>query len=279
LAMVLRALRSKYLFPREYRKEGSFFSLLEAVLVGFTANSFLPLRAGEIIRPIYLQKRIGLPFASGLASIFTERIFDLLSLLTIASVLLSRIPEPPQFLLTTSAALRVISLIGLAGVVLCAYFGKFTMKLADRIVALILPKKIGDFLLKLLAQVIETLGAVKSFRELFLILVYSFSIWAVTGFYFQLSGAMLGVDLTFFSGLLIAVTVAFAVAAPSSPGFIGTFQFGCALTLTNILHLSQEFSLAYGLLVHATQTVTLVLITILVLSFSGQGIKGILGKN
>lgn len=275
LGMVLRAYRSRYLFPKEYREQGNFLTLLETVLVGFTANSFLPMRAGEIVRPYYLQKKIGLPFASGLASIFTERIFDLLALLTIAPLLLSRIPEPPQFLVTTSAALRLISSIGLAGVILCAYWGEFTMKLAQRVVPLILPKKIADFLLTMLTQVIQTLGAAKSFKDLIFILVYSFGIWAVTGCYYQLCGWMLGVDLSLFSGLLIAVTVAFAVAAPSSPGFIGTFQFGCALTLTNILNLSPEFSLAYGLLVHAIQTSSLVLLTILVLFFSGQGVKAL----
>lgn len=269
-SMSLRALRSRYLFPKNYREQSDFGALLEAVLVGFTANSFLPMRAGEIVRPFFLQKRVGLPFASGLASIFTERIFDLLTLLIIASLLLSQISDPPQFLVTTSAALRVISSLGLTGVILCAYCGEFTMKFAQRIVPIILPKKIGDLLLKLLTQVIETLGAAKSFKDLFFILLYSFGIWIATGYYFQLSASMLGVELSLFSGLLVAVTVAFAVAAPSSPGFIGTFQFGCALTLTNILHLTPEFSLAYGLVVHAIQTATLLLVTVLVFSFSGQ---------
>ena len=63
------------------------------------------------------------------------------------------------------------------------------------------------------------------------------------------------------------------------PALLQTFQFGCALTLTNILHLSKEFSLAYGLAVHALQTATLVLITIGVLAFSGQGLKGIVEKS
>jgi uncharacterized membrane protein YbhN (UPF0104 family) len=91
-----------------------------------------------------------------------------------------------------------------------------------------------------------------------------------------MAAKMLGVDLSLFAGLLISVTIAFAVAAPSSPGFIGTFQFGCALTLTNILNLSQEFSLAYGLVVHAIQTATLLLVTAAVLAFSGQGLKSVL---
>jgi uncharacterized protein (TIRG00374 family) len=276
LVMVFRALRAKYLLPIENRKNATFMALLQSVLVGFSANSLLPMRAGEILRPLYLQRQIGLPFTAGLASLFTERIFDLLALLSVAALLFSRIQNPPLFLVTTSAALGAISCVGVFGLILCAFFGKFTLNLAKKIFSYLLPEKISSVLLKLLSQVIDTLGAAKSIKDISFIVIYSLGIWVVTGLYYQMAAKMLGVDLSLFAGLLISVTIAFAVAAPSSPGFIGTFQFGCALTLTNILNLSQEFSLAYGLVVHAIQTATLLLVTAAVLAFSGQGLKSVL---
>jgi uncharacterized protein (TIRG00374 family) len=172
LVMVFRALRAKYLLPIENRKNATFMALLQSVLVGFSANSLLPMRAGEILRPLYLQRQIGLPFTAGLASLFTERIFDLLALLSVAALLFSRIQNPPLFLVTTSAALGAISCVGVFGLILCAFFGKFTLNLAKKIFSYLLPEKISSVLLKLLSQVIDTLGAAKSIKDISFIVIY-----------------------------------------------------------------------------------------------------------
>jgi len=275
LSIVARALRSNYLLPDEYRNDLTFRKLLEGVLVGFSATAILPMRAGEILRPMYMQKRAGIPFAAGLASMFTERIFDLVTLLTIAPILLSRVPSAPPFLVQTSNALTLISVVGIVGLLLCAFFGVFTLNLAQKVVTPILPKKFSGILLKMLAQVVQTLGAVRSVKRLAIILIYSFGIWVISGFYYQLSTVMMGEQISIFAGMLLVVTIAFAVAAPSSPGFIGTFQFGCALTLTKILGFPSEFSLAYGLAIHATQIATLLISTAIVLGMSGQNIGAV----
>ena len=273
VTIILRALRAQLLFPAEQQQKLTLRSVIESVLIGFSATSILPMRAGEIIRPLYLQRKTGVPLVSGIASMFTERIFDLVSLLTLATVLFSRIPSAPPFLVTTSKWLALISLCGLSGIIVCAFFGSFAERLARRILTPLLPEKFSVVIFGLLSQLIGTLGAVKGVKNLLLILAYSFGIWLISGVYYQISTMMLGVEISFLSGLLLTVTIAFAVAAPSSPGFIGTYQFGCALTLTSMLGHSNEFSLAYGLAVHAVQTATLLLVTVLVVGLSGMKLK------
>ena len=43
---------------------------------------------------------------------------------------------------------------------------------------------------------------------------------------------------------------ALAVAAPSAPGFIGTFQFGCVFALCEIFSYGKEFAVAFSLVAH-----------------------------
>jgi hypothetical protein len=58
--------------------------------------------------------------------------------------------------------------------------------------------------------------------------------------------------------MLLNLMIALAVAAPSAPGFIGTFQAGCLVALTVISGYSREFAMAYSVVTHVLQ-MTLVL--------------------
>jgi glycosyltransferase 2 family protein len=50
------------------------------MMVGFMGN-FLPARAGEVLRPYLLTKKIDISFSAAFASIVVERIFDLIMML------------------------------------------------------------------------------------------------------------------------------------------------------------------------------------------------------
>ena len=56
-----------------------FFPAFRATAVGFAANTVLPARAGEVLRPALLARERGLPFAALLASIVFERVLDALA--------------------------------------------------------------------------------------------------------------------------------------------------------------------------------------------------------
>src|SRR5450432_3737036 len=56
-----------------------FFPAFRATAIGFAANTVLPARAGEIIRPAVLARERDLPFPALFASIVFERILDAMS--------------------------------------------------------------------------------------------------------------------------------------------------------------------------------------------------------
>ena len=74
-AYVLRALRWK-IFLRPVRRNVTTWSLISPTVVGFTGLAILG-RAGELIRPYLIARRLNLSFASQLAVWAVERIFDI----------------------------------------------------------------------------------------------------------------------------------------------------------------------------------------------------------
>jgi len=74
-AYVLRAYRWK-VFLRPVRKDTSTLSLISPTAVGFTGLALLG-RAGELIRPYLISRRLNVNFSSQLAVWMVERIFDI----------------------------------------------------------------------------------------------------------------------------------------------------------------------------------------------------------
>ena len=66
-----------------------FFPAFRATAIGFAANTVLPARAGEILRPAILAREQGLPFPALLASIVFERVLDAMSQLFFLGIALA----------------------------------------------------------------------------------------------------------------------------------------------------------------------------------------------
>src|SRR6266446_3951007 len=56
-------------------------TLVAAVNIGFMANMVLPLRIGEVVRPVLVSRREGVPLSGVLATCVLERVFDLFTVL------------------------------------------------------------------------------------------------------------------------------------------------------------------------------------------------------
>jgi glycosyltransferase 2 family protein len=73
-------------------KRVSVLNLFSATMIGFMANSVLPARIGEIIRPVMVAKKEKVKVTASFATVVMERIFDLLSIIVFASLLFFFLP-------------------------------------------------------------------------------------------------------------------------------------------------------------------------------------------
>ncbi len=74
-------------------KKVSILNLFSATMIGFMANSVLPARVGEIIRPIVIARRENIKVTTSFATVVMERIFDVLSIIVFASLLFFFLPS------------------------------------------------------------------------------------------------------------------------------------------------------------------------------------------
>ena len=274
LSFWIRALRWRHLLPSEL--ELSRDKLFRATLVGFFASFVLPLRAGEFVRPWAASRWQPVSFSRAFASVVTERVFDVLALLFFLGICLTKIENVPDFV-TIGAKLLGLIAFAILFVMLGAYFqGERLWRFADWVFAILLKArapKAYDQLSGMLKEFLEGLKAISNGRELFFVLFWSFVLWAEMALFYQVGIWLFGEWPSIWVGVLVNVMVALAVAAPSAPGFIGTFQLGCVAALSIVFGYSKEFAVAYSIICHSIQVLLTVVGGLVVLKLEGVGFQ------
>lgn len=111
--------------------------------IGFMAINTMPLRLGELVRPTLFQDKLDIPFGTSMAAIVTERLLDMLMLLTLLLVLGYGVDLPEGSLVVGEmdllqvgqraiAVMATILAMGLAGVLL---LGSWATTLAGKLLA------------------------------------------------------------------------------------------------------------------------------------------------
>jgi glycosyltransferase 2 family protein len=252
--LLIRALRWKYLLPSNLHP--SLSNLLQAAIVGFFSSAVLPLRAGEFVRPWFLSRLEPVSFSVGFASIVVERVFDVLALMLLLALCLSQISDTPPLVVAGAQALTILALCILVVMLVSYFYSSAISRFADKLIALVLRDKrpqLKEAIQRMLAEFLSGLSAISSFRELLLVVFWSLVLWLEASFFYQVALWVFGYYPSWWVGVTLNVMIALAVAAPSAPGFIGTFQLGCVVALTHIYGYPQEFSVAYSVFIHSLQ--------------------------
>jgi uncharacterized protein (TIRG00374 family) len=268
-AFWIRALRWRHLLPSDAGV--SRLRLLEATLVGFTATFVLPLRAGELIRPWVLSRWEPVSFSVGFASIVAERVFDALTLMLLLGLTLGQLEEVPP-LVTAGANMMAVLAVSILALMIYSYlYSARVVRFGERIIAKVLGKRSPALSAKLIHMIDEFLvglRGISSFKELAWVVFWSLALWFEFVLMYQCGLWSFGLDPSIWVGLTLCVMIALAVAAPGAPGFLGTFQLGCVVALT-IYGFSEEFAVAYSVVLHSIQVISVVLAGFLILHRRG----------
>jgi len=265
----VRALRWRHLLP-----EGagvSRVSLFEATLVGATATFILPLRVGEVVRPWVLSRWQPVKFSAGFASIVVERAFDALTLLMLLGVTITHLESVPP-IVSAGAKVVLVLAVSVLMMMVTAYLGANQLvRLGERMIMAVLGKKWPALAEKLVGMVegfLKGLRGVSSLKDLAWAIFWSVILWGLLVGLYQVGLLGFGVDASIWVGATACVMIALAVAAPGAPGFVGTFQLGCVVALA-IFGYSEEFGVAYSIILHAIQAVTVVICGFVILHRRG----------
>jgi len=228
-------------------------SLFKAVGIGFMANNLLPLRMGEFIRAWALSRESGGNVTKLFGTVVFERVIDMgvFVLLIFAVLSLHDYGGDNRVSPEQIATLFTVAIVGIIVLRLRPNWvvGIFRFLLRP------LPTVIRDKLDFLLRELIEGLISVRGARPWLWIGLHSILIWCVTcTIPFVVGIVSVGIP---FDSIWILILMAFAtqvavgffIAAPSAPGFFGTYHLACQFALASF-GVPIEQGLAAGVVIH-----------------------------
>jgi hypothetical protein len=248
-----RAFQWRYILGRVRRLPvGSLFRL---VMIGFFANVVLPARLGELARAYLLARKHKLSQGTALASIIVERLIDGAILFLLLAGLTILIPTKLAGL-TAGITTGFVVYIGVVGFFVLFYFNR------DAAVGII-KFTVGRFskrgvvkTINFIDKFIHGFSCFRSPADLAKAFLYSAGVWFLiaASFYFINLGFKLTTPLPKYAPFLLLAIENVAVAIPSSPGYIGTMEWGLIAGLKIIRPaISRHEALSYAVVVHVVQ--------------------------
>lgn len=234
----------------------SMRTMVSSTNIGFMANMVLPLRVGEVIRPVLLSRKEGLPLSGVLGSCLLERIFDMFCILVLFGIAATWV-EVSDEVQQWGYALLTVALTVAAVLALLRFQERLALRVASAICGW-LPAAVGGPLYKFVEGFVGALAMLDSPSAFARAFGWSFFLWAVIGSMYVLGFWAFHLDVpNLKGGLVLTAIIAIAVSVPSAPGFIGSYQLGCRLAL-GVFGIDESTALAYSLVLHMTQFVSVI---------------------
>lgn len=231
VAMVMRAIRWRAILA--FRAPVSAGMSLQALVTGYAVNSALPARLGELFRADYLARRTGLSRSAVLASIFIERLLDLLAVVGILAVGLALAGGGDAASRNVLIGGTVVAAIGVGVLLLIAT--RLSQSNAEAALSLLIArlpggKAIAARLGAMLGDFAQLLRVVRTPRFA-LIALGTLPIWAVEiAAIWSICGAV-GVELKLAGMLSLMGGASLSTLLPTAPGYVGSYQFAFVLIL------------------------------------------------
>ena len=236
-SFVLRALRWRVLLRPAY-PDTAFNSRFGATCIGFAVNNLLPARLGEFARAYALSRTESVNIGASVASLVAERIFDglVLAFFLFGTISLPGFPlgDGPAALAIRRTANFGALAFGLAFLLLwwAARHPDGSVRLFERTLGRLLISRLRVRARRLVAGFLEGLGALHNTATFVLALAWSILVWLNLSASIWLGLLAFGITAPGFTGaIFLQSVVAFAVAAPSTPGFFGLFEAATRLGL------------------------------------------------
>ncbi|MDI6792445.1 MAG: lysylphosphatidylglycerol synthase transmembrane domain-containing protein [bacterium] len=255
---LVRALRWRYLLS--YEKHIKLHSLFSYTIIGFMANNVFPLRIGELARAYIIGKKEGISKVRSLGTIVMERIFDGITLLLFLTLILVYHPGFPDWVKKMGLMLAPVFFLALGGLIVLEWHQDWILKFTHWLTGHISPKLAGR-IVEHLQSFIHGLAILRRVDHLLIAFFLSLVLWIVYAGIFHLALQAFHINhLPLYTALFVLTVTAFGVMLPSSPGFIGPFQYFCVKALILMGLEDKSLALSYAFFLHAVQYVLVTLV-------------------
>lgn len=265
-SLVVRSKRWSVLLGRERKVKVS--DCFQATSVGLMGNNILPFRIGDLLQAYFLGYKTGLNKTMVFSTVIMERLLDIIppSLILISGSFFVLMPEK-------IGRNKIVCVIAVLFILLFLIFrSKKTIKL---LIDKLLPNcKIKENIKDLTENFYNGLDSIKDKKTIVQLFLYTFFLWSVYGGSLYFTLLSFNIKLSYFEALLIQSVVVMSVVIPSSPGYVGTWEFFTILALS-IFGIDKSTALGFALVLHLLCWLPVTLIGLIVLIKSGLSLSQI----
>jgi len=213
---------------------------VELLVAGIACNNLLPGRIGDLLRARCVAVDADMPSGRGLASVVLDKGFDIVALVLFLCVSLPTVTSEAWI-----ARIAVGASVVLAVLVIGLLFARIYTRARER------ERRRRGIVRGLIRDTLEGLAQPIGRRRFARALVLSVVAWCIWAAAAMLVATAVGIDLRPVDALFVAAVVNLGLVVPSSPGYVGTYQW-LGVQALGVLGVAREEALAFSIVLHAT---------------------------
>lgn len=252
-SMWLRAFRWRILLNSEEGPLGklSISNVFWSVSAGYLGNLVLPARAGELVRTYLVSTKSGLTKTYVLTTALGERVVDAIALILFSSIAMMTVAAKPEWMERMARSLAAVAALAALSVAILPYVHGIIETILHK---LPMPHGLRDRIIGLIEQVMLGLRSFHDVRRFGAFTGLTLIIWCGDTIGAMLTAIALNLHVTFPVALLFISALGLGSALPSTPGYVGIFQF-VAVTVLGPFGIGKDQAIAYVLLMQAISSV------------------------
>jgi hypothetical protein len=280
--LAIRSLRWRYLL--EPLGPTTFASAFRATAVGFAANSLLPARAGEVIRPYFLARHAKgadqMTATGAFATIILERLLDVL---TVVGLLTSYVfvfgrdlgRTNPGMVTGLKWAAATAAAGSMAALVVLFVLAGNPERLREAMERLerVLPSTLAGLIARIAEKFARGLGVIRRPGRLIVALAWSVPLWLSIAAGIWAGAVAFQIELPFSGTFLMLALLVLGVAVPT-PGAVGGFHAAFRYGAVAFFGASDDAAVGAAIVLHLFTIGPAVLLGLLFAAQEGLNVAG-----
>lgn len=242
---VVQAARWRFIARRDGTAPLSVF--IAMVVGGVAINNVVPGRPGELVRVYWLSRRTGMPGGRSLATVIVDRASDVLALVVILGITLPFVDHPAWLRTIVYVMLPLATMLVVMGAAAWWYVNRSSQGRKRGVPGAVERSRLR----RLLSGVVRGVASTVTPRDASVIAGWSLLAWVIWAGGAWAVATSLGIEQSAMDILFVTAVLNLGVAIPSSPGFVGTYQW-LAIAAMGLTGITRDNAFAFSVLMQAT---------------------------